>query len=303
MGAGESKFRLKSSMSSSYSFASFQTLATPSKNVAATVIIDRIKGALFGLLIADALAMPTHWFYGGERQVRATYGNIVGYVKPLTKLPGSIMSKSNTGGAGRGSFKGSIIGDVIFHGKKKFWAPGADYHYHTGMNAGDNTLEALLVRRVCNISAANSGNYLRGKILDDYIAFLTTPDTHNDVYCGTSHRMFFANMKNGKSLDKCPDNDGHNVDSADAIVTSIPVGLISSSNDQAMKDAADMVMLTRNSKTSAAHAALFAQTLRAIILGSTVKEATVAAGKEIGYDVKSVVERDGNRPGTDPVHA
>ena len=33
------------------------------------VLADRVKGALFGLLIGDALSMPTHWFYGGERQV------------------------------------------------------------------------------------------------------------------------------------------------------------------------------------------------------------------------------------------
>merc|ERR1711871_1913763 len=99
------------------------------------------------------------------------------------------------------------------------------------------------------------------------------------------------------------DNDGHNVDSADAVVASIPVALISSSTSQAMKDAADMVLLTRNSRTSAAHAALFASTLRAVILGATVREATVAAGKELDYDVKQIVERDGGRPGTNPVHA
>ena len=197
MGAGQSNYKLNmsSSAAATYSFASFQTLAsTTSRNVPISVIVDRIKGALFGLLIADALAMPTHWFYGGERQVKSTYGNINGYVKPVTKLPGSIMSKSNTGGAGRGSYRGSIIGDVIFHGKKKYWAPGADYHYHTGLAAGDNTLEALLVRRICNITAAKNGEFSKDDILEDYIKFLTTPDTHNDVYCGTSHRMFFANV-------------------------------------------------------------------------------------------------------------
>lgn len=31
------------------------------------------------------------------------------------------MQLSNTGGAGRGSQTGNIIGDVINHGKKKFW--------------------------------------------------------------------------------------------------------------------------------------------------------------------------------------
>merc|ERR1712224_198082 len=94
------------------------------------VTADRIKGALYGMLIADALAMPAHWFYGGSGQITTTYGSkITGYLAPTTHLPGSIMSKSDTGGAGRGGFSGDIIGSVIFHGRKQYWAPGADYHY------------------------------------------------------------------------------------------------------------------------------------------------------------------------------
>jgi len=40
------------------------------------------------------------------------------------------MGKSNTGGGGRGNSKGSIVGDVILHGKKKYWKSGSSYHYH-----------------------------------------------------------------------------------------------------------------------------------------------------------------------------
>lgn len=40
---------------------------------------------------------------------------------------------------------------------------------------------------------------------------MTTPGSHNDVYAGTCHRMFFANFVNGKDPKKCADNDGHNV--------------------------------------------------------------------------------------------
>lgn len=29
--------------------------------------------------------------------------------------------------------------------------------------------------------------------LKDYVAFMTTPGTHNDTYAATAHRMFFAN--------------------------------------------------------------------------------------------------------------
>jgi len=38
------------------------------------------------------------------------------------------MSLSNTGGGGRGDNKGSIVGDVILLGKKKYWERGGNYH-------------------------------------------------------------------------------------------------------------------------------------------------------------------------------
>jgi len=51
------------------------------------------------------------------------------------------MNLSNTGGGGRGSDQGSIIGDVINHGKKQYWQKGSNFHYHYGLQAGENTLE------------------------------------------------------------------------------------------------------------------------------------------------------------------
>ena len=62
--------------------------------------------------------------------------------KPKDHFPNSIMNLSNTAGAGRGSDKGSVIGDVINHGKKKYWVKGGNHHYHLGLEAGENTLEA-----------------------------------------------------------------------------------------------------------------------------------------------------------------
>jgi len=248
------------------------------------LLADRVKGALFGLLIGDALSMPTHWFYGGERQVAAAYGRITGFVAPTTHLSGSIMSKSNTGGAGRGGFKGDVIGSVIFHGKKDFWKPGADYHYHQGMEAGDNTLEALLARRVVNATVAAGGDFNRTAIQQDYIEFMTTPDTHNDTYCGTCHRMFFAKFASGAPPDECPDNDQHNVDSADSIVATIPVALTAQADTTAAEQVAAAVGITRESSQSQQYAALFASALRDVVRGGTVRSAATSMGNAVGYD-------------------
>merc|ERR1711865_424418 len=217
------------------------------------LLADRVKGALFGLLIGDALSMPTHWFYGGERQVAAAYGRITGFVAPTTHLSGSIMSKSNTGGAGRGGFKGDVIGSVIFHGKKDFWKPGADYHYHQGMQAGDNTLEALLARRVVNATVAAGGDFNRTAIQQDYIEFMTTPDTHN-------------------------------VDSADSIVATIPVALTAQADTTAAEQVAAAVGITRESSQSQQYAALFASALRDVVRGGTVRSAATSMGNAVGYD-------------------
>jgi hypothetical protein len=52
---------------------------------------------------------------------------------------------------------------------------------------------------------------------------MTRPGSHNDTYAATAHRMFFKNLEEGKSPETCPDNDGHNVDSIDALTVAIPV--------------------------------------------------------------------------------
>ena len=85
--------------------------------------------------------MPVHWYYERANLVR-DYGTITGYVKPKDEFLGSLLNKSNTGGGGLGSDEGNIIGDVINHGKKKYWMAGGNYHYHVGLDAGENTLEA-----------------------------------------------------------------------------------------------------------------------------------------------------------------
>merc|ERR1712023_463827 len=190
------------------------------------VIQDRIAGALWGAFIADAMAMPTHWFYGGEDQVRSEFGGpIQGYTKSRPQMRGSIMNLSNTGGAGRGSDKGSIIGDVINHGKKQYWTRGGSYHYHHTLEAGENTLEAQLMRVMMRSISGNSGTFNKDRFVDDYVSFMTTPGSHNDTYASTAHRMFFANREAGRPLSECPDNDHHNVDTIDAFDIPIVVAL------------------------------------------------------------------------------
>jgi len=156
------------------------------------------------------------------------------------------MNLSSTSGGGRGSDKGDIIGDVLVKGKKKYWERGGSYHYHHGMNAGDNTLDTLVARLMMNKISdqyKNLGNRsfsnkfyseshseqsvvvndFTSDFLKAYVEFMTTKDSHNDTYVATAHRMFFANWVKDKNVFDCADNDGHNTDSVDGIIN---VGVI-----------------------------------------------------------------------------
>jgi Spy/CpxP family protein refolding chaperone len=50
----------------------------------------------------------------------------------------------------------AAAGDVINHGKHQFWGV-PNMHYHQGMAAGENTLNAVCARVVMRGIAANGG--------------------------------------------------------------------------------------------------------------------------------------------------
>jgi len=42
-------------------------------------------------------------------------------------------------------YSGQVVGDIILKGKRELWS-GSRVHYHHGMQAGDNTLNACCAR-------------------------------------------------------------------------------------------------------------------------------------------------------------
>mmetsp|Transcript_31449 Transcript_31449/g.76115 ORF Transcript_31449/g.76115 Transcript_31449/m.76115 type:complete len:523 (+) Transcript_31449:143-1711(+) len=228
---------------------------------------DRLRGALWGFFAGDALSAPTHWYYGGVRQIKSDYGHAIkDYTKPNYNLAGSILNKSDLNGGGRsknlmsrsgtggwspfakkggGSGSGSgkdhsdvksIIGQVINHGKQDLWSPSQQIHYHATLQKGENTLEASIARVLMKSIVTNGGKFNEEHFRHSYVEFMTTPDSHNDTYASTCHRMFFANLVYGQKDPKdCPDNDSHNVDTIDGLVLPTIVALAGSGD----RDAAD----------------------------------------------------------------
>jgi ADP-ribosyl-[dinitrogen reductase] hydrolase len=156
--------------------------------------------------------------------------------------PSSIMNLHSTGGQGRGGQQGSIIGDVINHGKKQYWGqPGV--HYHNCLRAGDNTLNALCLRLTARVVAeeAKAGGAYGGegsasigaggharRWLASYVSFMTTPGSHEDTYAESFHRAWFGNYARGVAPEKCSRGTrGHDDSQIGGFVMLPPVALAS----------------------------------------------------------------------------
>ncbi|KAK3095925.1 hypothetical protein FSP39_020883 [Pinctada imbricata] len=157
--------------------------------------------SLWGMFIADALAMPVHWYYNPS-DIKSGYGGwLTGYTAPAKRHPSSILTLSAVDGSGRSGFHGkskSVIGDVILHDKLKYWqSSDSSVHYHRGMKAGDSTLNSMMSLQILKTMQRVDPDHtmdpreLRGVVLEDYVKFMTTPGSHNDTYCESFHRAFF----------------------------------------------------------------------------------------------------------------
>lgn len=167
----------------------------------------RARGALRSAFVADALAMPVHWYYNPLDILRQFPGGISRFEAAPAFHPSSIMSLHSTrqGGRDHGSRRDrrEVVGDVILKGRRQFWGR-PNCHYHQGMTAGENTLNAHCARVLMRSLIAHDGRYDRDDFLTAYIDFMTAdPPRHNDTYAESWHRGFFANLQAGQPADRC----------------------------------------------------------------------------------------------------
>ena len=257
------------------------------------ILESRLRGALWGLFAGDALAAPTHWYYGGSHQISSDYGPgpITTYVQPVTHMAGSIMNKSNTNGGGRGSYRKidgvSIIGDVINHGKREYWDPTKSIHYHATLAKGENTLEVQLVRVLMKSIVANGGKFSADHFRKAYVEFMTTPGSHNDTYASTCHRMFFANLTFQKlPPEQCPDNDQHNVDTIDGLILPTITALAYAARgevDVGAEQASQTAAVTRSSPVLERYSSIWTDLIDdSLHSEGSIEDALVKAAKGFG---------------------
>ncbi len=169
---------------------------------------QRASAALKTLFVADALAMPVHWYYNPQDIEKAFPGGIAMLEAAPAYHPSSIMSLHSTAKGGRGGQASGgagreIVGEVILKGKRQYWGQ-PNQHYHQQMQAGENTLNAQCARVLMRAMRTNGCRYAKDCFLDAYIAFMTAdPPLHPDTYAESYHRGFFANLDAGKAKDQC----------------------------------------------------------------------------------------------------
>jgi hypothetical protein len=108
---------------------------------------DRVAGALYGLFIGDALAMPVHWYYN-TKALRQDYGEVRDYLVPRNPHPDSILWRS--------FYKPINSSADILHDQARYWGKKG-IHYHQFLEAGENTLNVQLAAELLDFLGSGKG--------------------------------------------------------------------------------------------------------------------------------------------------
>ncbi|MDG2169085.1 MAG: ADP-ribosylglycohydrolase family protein [Opitutales bacterium] len=154
--------------------------------------------AFLGSLIADASAMPVHWYYDVQSLDR-DYPELTVYTAPKNPHPDSILWRS--------SYKPRNKNADILHVQAHYWGKRG-VHYHQFLEAGENTLNYRLAVELYG-SILQNGGYDPRQWLQTYIELMLTPGWHRDTYAEEYHRAFFDRYASGIAPEKCGIDDLH----------------------------------------------------------------------------------------------
>ncbi|MGF1531692.1 MAG: ADP-ribosylglycohydrolase family protein [Puniceicoccaceae bacterium] len=154
--------------------------------------------AMLGARVADALAMPVHWYY--DRQALARdYPVLRPFAAPKNPHPDSILWRSRYTPRNK-------RGDIL-HQQKIYWGQ-REIHYHQFLKAGENTLNFQLGLALYR-QILHNGHYDPDQWLDEYISCMLQPGWHNDTYIEEYHREFFDRLSRNLPPRQCGIEDIH----------------------------------------------------------------------------------------------
>ena len=235
-------------------------------------VSDRVAGALLGMYIGDALAMPVHWYYNVQT-LQIDYGRVTDYLCPRNPHPDSILWRSSyTPPPGRVDIR---------HDQAQYWGK-RDIHYHQFLRAGENTLNLQLARELL-LLLQSEGNYSAQCWLERLTAFMTLPGSHNDTYIEEYLRHFFINYGRGKELAQCGRTDENHIGGFSLM---LPLTIAFSRNPAYAKTVSlRHLSLTHGGPAMRKWGELIAIILLYLLQGESLEQSITAASKESSMDI------------------
>jgi ADP-ribosyl-[dinitrogen reductase] hydrolase len=170
--------------------------------------LDPAAIAFLGALVADAVAMPVHWYYD-QAALDHDYPDLAArvageagpspYLAPRNPHSGSILWRSQ--------WTPPDAKHDILREQARYWGKRG-IHYHQFLAAGENTLNFRLAAELFGMVRSDRA-YDAGKWLDRYVALLLEPGWHRDTYLEEYHRHFFTNLAAGRKPINCGVRDVH----------------------------------------------------------------------------------------------
>ena len=167
--------------------------------------IDPATQVFLGSLVADAVAMPVHWYYD-QASLDRDYPGLAAaaasdspYLAPRNPHSGSILWRSHWTPPSK---KFDILRE-----QAQYWGQRG-IHYHQFLAAGDNTLNYRLATELFD-QVRRHRDYDAQKWLDRYVAVMLEPGWHHDTYVEEYHRHFFTNLAAGRKPLNCGVRDVH----------------------------------------------------------------------------------------------
>ena len=267
---------------------------------------QRLRNALWGLFIGDALAMPAHWYYNTDNISSVFDGGVRGYVDPPHPHLESFMVGMNytpdidtANRLGRAydilhehiRYYRTSYSDLDIRSQERESEHGNPvpqleerYHYHHGLKAGENTLGAHLVRVLLR-SVIRSGRYDPALFLDDFIQQLTTPGKNRDPYCEIYIRRWFENYTRGVPPHACAELQRNiwSIGSHGGVIRPMVVSTIATSAYQSLGFAIEHQNLTHRSENVAAALGILVPLLNNLLTGNAPMEAMTAHARQVRY--------------------